>query len=1308
MDKQGNYHTCKALLDSGAQSNFLSPDFATKLHLPTENINREVCGVGSAFVTKRVNVTLSSLNSALTMPLHCLLLDSLPVYITSYNISNNKPLTTKLKQVNLADPDFSAGGSVHLVLGSGIFWTLLLPSRIYIGPSQPLLHETTLGWVVVSVTNDNAMHFNYFESANVIAGFAKLSTIEAKLEKFFNLEECVPSAESTEHECERFFTETTTIADDGKFVVRLPFKSDPSALGDSKRLALKRLFCLERKFTKNPKLKKMYTDFINEYKELGHMTKIDPLKDPAQSSYYIPHLGVLRDNRLTTKLRVVFDASAKTTTGVSLNDLLHVGPIIQDDLFTLLVRFRENSIAIAGDVTKMYRMVWIHQDDRKYQRILWRENPCDVIDTYELNTVTYGTRPASFLAIRCLHESANQVEAKSRPVGATSIKKDFYVDDYLSSDPTVDKARQKKSEVEEILIPHGYKLRKWASNCPDVFDTSEQSVEPLYLNPKEDVAVLGLEWLSTSDHFYFAGLTEKYVRKASYTKRTILSDSSSLFDPLGLVSPIIVRAKLILQKMWQLKLEWDETVPDPLYSEWSQLLEEIPTLQNLKVKRCLGLVNDNDEIIIHGFCDASMKAYGACIYFTSETRSTKTSNLICSKSRVAPLGSSKTRKTTQVKSITLPRLELCAMLLLAELLKKVLQALSQKLIKAYCWSDSTISLHWINKNPQCWETFVANRVAKIQKITNETGIIWNHVPSPDNPADIVSRGTSTEKLLKSNLWWHGPDWIMSDSSSWPKSPPRLPEHIPDTMPLKITLFMQVQVPLALLKTCSSFTKAARILAICLRYVLKLKQRIGPVKPKETKAMLFRRLKTKKKVPVDKLTSKEVDYAIKTLIKSAQSECFNEELQALSKIDGTLKGSSNLRTLCPFLDPDGLLRVGGRLTNAPLTQDRKHPLILPSEHRITELILQEEHLRLLHAPPNLLLAQVRRKFWPLRGRQLVKRTVRKCLTCAKARPMTINQVMAPLPPERVTPNQVFENVGIDNTGPILVRSSNRKSSEILKAYLCVFTCFATKANHLEIVTSLTTEAFISALKRFVSRRGVPQCIYSDNSKTFVGANSELQNAFNRAIKSYELSKYLCHNHIEWKFIPPRSPHFGGLWEASIRSFKSHFRKAVGKQKLTLEEAMTLSTQIEAVLNSRPITSLSSDPNDLEALTPGHFLIGKPLMSFPTKSTTSMATEKPLGKWKQSTKILSQFWKRWNTEYLQNLQTLPKWYKSKGSLAIGSLVALKDNKHPPLFWKFGRVQKLHLSRDGKPRVATLKTAHGQVVRAITGLSPLPSVD
>lgn len=406
-----------------------------------------------------------------------------------------------------------------------------------------------------------------------------------------------------------------------------------------------------------------------------------------------------------------------------------------------------------------------------------------------------------------------------------------------------------------------------------------------------------------------------------------------------------------------------------------------------------------------------------------------------------------------------------------------------------------------------------------------------------------------------------------------------------------------------------------------------------------------------------------------------------------------------------------MRVGGRLKHSDLSYETKHQLIILARNLFTQLVIEHEHLKLLHAGPQATLGAVRLRYWPLGARNVVRKTIHKCITCFKAKPHASQQIMSDLPSCRVKPSRPFSISGVDYCGPIFIREGKRRNAKKSKAWIAIFVCLATKAAHIELVSDLSTERFLNALKRFISRRGRPLNIFSDNGTNFVGANRELEELrelFNGEKFRHSIVNKMAEEAITWHFIPPKAPHFGGLWEAAVRSTKYHLHRIAANESLTFEEVSTLLTQIEAILNSRPITPLSSDPDDYSYITPGHFLIGDALVSYPEPNLQEIPMNR-LSRWQRIEQMRQHFWRRWTVDYLHQLQQRTSWKQSKGTpIEPDQMVVVQESNQPPQSWLMGRVTAIHPGDDGVVRAASVRTIKRVFKRPANKLCVLPISD
>ncbi|XP_065089275.1 uncharacterized protein LOC135710594 [Ochlerotatus camptorhynchus] len=692
----------------------------------------------------------------------------------------------------------------------------------------------------------------------------------------------------------------------------------------------------------------------------------------------------------------------------------------------------------------------------------------------------------------------------------------------------------------DLMHSAGLTLRKWNSNCEEILLHVPEHLRDdrtiLTLESADStVKTLGLQWEPRTDCYHFS--TPKWTESGIITKRIVLSDISRLFDPLGLIGPVIVQAKLFVQELWKRECNWDDPLSNDLLETWLEYRRNMIGLDGLTVPRWVGVTKSLKRVELHGFCDASKKAYGACIYIkTISEDDTVEVRLFTTKSRVAPLENLKKKKT----SLSIPRLELSSALLLAHLFEKVINSIRMT-VESYFWTDSTIVKHWLASIPSRWKEFVANRVSEIQHITKDG--TWNHVSGTENPADIISRGMAPPQLQYESLWWHGPHWLLQDEANWPTSEPN--QSV-------VAAALQGIEPSEIFSLRSSLRDLVWLIAYIRRFSFNAKVANRGCRKQGS------------------LTLVERDDGLRMLVRLAQKECFPQEYADLLK-DREVQGSSRIASLNPKI-VDGIICVGGRLRNAKIPTSRKHPYILDHRHPLTMLIMTEYHENLFHAGQQLLVSSVRGKYWPTNIRNLARKVIHDCVRCFRTKPKVHEQLMADLPSERVTPCTPFQRVGIDLCGPFLVAYPQRRARPV-KCFVVVFICLVTKAVHLELVADLTTQAFLASLRRFSSRRGKPVIIMCDNAKNFVGAKRELEQLRKLFISQEfqdSVTRDAANDNIEFRFIPARSPNFGGLWESAVKSFKTLLKRTIGSRSLLYDEFQTLLTQIESVLNSRPLT------------------------------------------------------------------------------------------------------------------------------------------
>lgn len=688
----------RALIDPCSQASFISGSLCQRLKLKVQKVDVPIKGTGGVLlstVTKSAEVIIKSrLNSDFTCKVDALILSK----VSSYKPPSMKTslVLPHLEGLVLADPQYMDKNHIDMLLGASVYSRIVLGTVIKGKVNEPIATSSALGWLLSGDTPSSGTP----NSSSLIAlHISQDYNLDQLLQRFW-LQEEVPVVSlytKDEQKCDDHFVRTHTRDQKGRYVLRLPFKDVENlqaidlrqSFYPSQRMLLK----MEKGFISDPKLKNTYHHFLQEYEELGHMSRLSSDEmNYNLNRFYLPHHGVWKEKSSTTKLRTVFNGSLKLSSGLSLNDLLHSGPNLLPNLADLIINWRNYKFVFLADIEKMFRQILIHPDDQHYQSILWRFDPSEPIHTYKLNTVTYGLVCSPFLANRTIKQLAVD-HMFEHPWGAEVLRTEIYMDDVLSGGHTISEALKKQKSTRDLLALGGFPLRKWLSNHLELL--KDISSESLAVDPKSfsdsnlDISVLGLSWHPIEDTFYFN--LRDMETPPELTKRTVLSRIARLFDPLGWLAPVVIKAKIIMQLLWQEKKGWDDEIDAEYQIMWNKWENELSQINQFKLPRW-NSYNPQAEIVeIHGFADASKMAYGASLYLRVVDGDQVFVTLLLAKSKVAPL-----------KGLTIPRLELAAAHLLTKLAKHYLKITTLNISSTHLWSDSTDVLQWLKGHPSRW------------------------------------------------------------------------------------------------------------------------------------------------------------------------------------------------------------------------------------------------------------------------------------------------------------------------------------------------------------------------------------------------------------------------------------------------------------------------------------------------------------------------------------------------------------------------------------------------------------------------------
>ena len=1284
---QGQQLQARAFLDPGAGLSLISSRVAHLLELPLESSRTAFTTVqgtqcqGSRYIT---NLTISPLHSSRDFQCRPAVVQTVTEKIPNKMLPPVHEFP-HLLGLQLADPTFNVPGRVDILLGADL-WIQLQGKAppITASASEPGAQDTVFGWVLAGPIPSRSSGPRDITTCHLQPPMSN-DELYSMAYHFWLAESPPEEKQSTtqvEQQVEQQYRDTFSYSPTScRYQVTLPRKPDCPPLGESRPQAVQRYYSNEKAILR----KGVHQEFqsqIQGYLDAEHAEPVPP-EDLDHPHFYLPMHSVSKQSSTSTKLRVVFDGSASSSSGVSLNHLLQVGPTIHPPLADILIRFRTYPVALTADVAKMYREVELLPSDRDLHRFVWRPTPQDSLRDYRMTRVTFGVSASPYLAIRTLQQTAKD-HATDHPTAFNHIHSSFYVDDLLAGAETADQAMELFSTLRSILQRGGFNLCKWRSSDSTVLQSIPQDLQEKLLTkdsttlqPSSQPKALGLQWDSGKDCMSPSiHLPSQY----STTKRGIISDVSKTFDVLGWICPAVLPMKILFQSLWERDQEWDGSAPPEVITEHAIWREQLPCLSGKQISRCY--TARHHHILtqeLQGFSDASQRAFGAVVYVrTTYLDHQPTIALVTAKTKVAKRHS----------NLTIPKLELSGAVLLTKLLINCSAVLNIPLSNVTAWTDSSIVLNWLDGQPRDFPRFVGNRVSFILEHTHPQ--TWQHIPTGDNPADCASRGMTPQELLHHQLWWQGPTWLKEDPIPLPHQPPRRAPPPLQTQPLHATI-KQAEFAVLFENRSNNYNLIVSMVAWWLRFLSRLKD--GRPDPD---------IRLKCLSPLEHQTAEQ------WLFRQSQRRSFPKEQLALSK-GFRVSASSRLQALTPTIDKMGIIRVGGRLGNSELSISQQHPVILDGRDSLIKKLFLSEHIRLSHCGPTLLLCHTNNQLHVLGAKRLSRDTCSSCIPCRRVNPRPTPQLMGDLPLGRSLSQQpAFTNTGMDFAGPITIKLSHTRRPVKVEAYICIFICLATKAIHLEVTSDLTTEAFTACLKRFVSRRNCPQTLHCDNGPNFVGARKELQQLYSFLASSendHIIRQFLLKQRVTWSHIPAASPHFGGLWESAVRSLKKHLRRLMGNLLLTYEELHTITCQIEACLNSRPLTPLHSHSQDgIPPLTAGHFLFLNAPSAYPTDPTMP---EEPqlLKRWQQCQSVVLHFWARWSMEYLHTLQSRTKWQGIKPNLLVGDIVIFKPREHFCCRWPIAKITQVYPGPDGLVRVALIQPAIGEArKRPVTKLSLL----
>lgn len=1058
----------------------------------------------------------------------------------------------------------------------------------------------------------------------------------------------------------------------GQWVAPLPFREPRYRLPDNRQQVLKRATILDNSLRKNPIKCEHALTFMQRIFDAKHAELAPPLKEDEEC-WFLPIFSVYHPKK-PDQVRMVFDSSAQCNS-VSLNNVLLTGPDFTNSLLGVLLRFRLDNIGAMADIQQMFHCFKVREDHRNYLRFFWYldNNPQKQLVEYRMCVHVFGNSPSPAVATYGLRRTAHIAEDKYGSDVRSFVERNFYVDDGLISMSSPEEIVSLMERTKQALLEEGgLRLHKFVSNSSDVmshFPTEDLAKDLMSLDLiKENLPIqrsLGLSWNLRTDSFTFRlSLDEK-----PYTRRGVLSCLNSFYDPIGFVAPVLVRGKLLLRKFIEESTDWDQHLPEQYQVEWDQWKQQLPFLENLEIPRPYLPVSPEKlfKREVHVFTDASEEAIATVAFLRAEDQD---GNLHCGfimgKGKVAPK-----------KAVTIPRLELCAAVLGIEISKIIKEQLDIDPKEMHFHTDSKVVLGYIYNRTRRFYTYVSNRVEKIHKVSSPEQ--WSYVPSEHNPADQATRPVSVESM-KNSLWLCGPkQWFHQYQNTVKTADETVPlEHeLVDSESDKeirpILTVKKLHIGESSLGT-GKFTKYSTWNGL-VAGIARLKH-IARAWSGTSQCRGWHSCNKAKDVKLYLETEKHI-------IREVQNEAFLEEIRCIRENKDLNRGSSLLK-LHPFLDSDGIVRVGGRLSKSDLSNHERNPIIIPGKHHIATLLVRHYHQLTKHQGRHFTEGSIRSAgYWITGAKRIVSSVIYNCVTCRKMRRKPEHQIMADLPQDRLSPGPPFSSVGVDTFGPWEVAARRTRGGLAhAKRWAVMFSCLSSRAVHIEVVEEMSSSSFINALRRFVAIRGRVQEFRSDRGTNFVGSTESL--GFHTInVGDGPVGQFLLDNRAVWIFNPPYSSHMGGAWERMIgltrRILDSLLITGTAK-KLTHETLVTFLAEACAIINSRPLVPVPTDPEYPFILTPYTLLTqktdkgGEPPGPFDEKDAFK-------AQWKRVQLLADLFWKRWRREYLVTLQSRQKWTQHQKNLSVGDVVLLKDISAHRCDWKMAVVDQVFPSLSDK---------------------------
>ncbi|XP_062585397.1 uncharacterized protein LOC134247072 [Saccostrea cucullata] len=1289
-----------AILDDQSNRSLASPDLFDVMNItsePTKYTLTSCSGNTVRYGRRAHGLMVRSVDGSVIYELPSLIeCDDLPNELSEVPTPDVAKSFDHLRDISSLIPEFDPNSKIQLLIGRDLPEAHHIKQQI-VGPKgTPYALELGLGWVIIGEVCLGKIHPRDSVCVNKVSILGNGSaTCNEPCQSYLHIKDHISTSTSAlsdrDFRGDNVFTKTlrddevglsvedrvflklmdTSFEKDeeGFWTAPLPFRQLPDYLPNNKPQAYRRAQILHCSLQKDPVKKEQFVTFMRKVLDSGAAEEAPSSSESDSPCWYLPLFGV-QNPKKPGQVRGVFDSSA-VFEGTSLNGMLMSGPDMVNSLLGILLRFRKNEVAMTADIEQMFYRFRVNEKHRDFLRFYWYRNndPDDILIEYRMTAHVFGNSPSPAIATYGLRKTVENADLDVKDF----VNRNFYVDDGLISLPSETDAISLMKRTQSTMQSEGkLRLHKITSNkrtVMDAFDPSDHGENLKEIDSDDTVhRSLGLCWSLNDDTFRFTIPAEE----KPFTRRGLLSHVNSLFDPLGFIAPITLSGKILLREVTSTGTDWDTPLQSEHLQKWTEWISSLQILKDVTIPRMLSHVSISiaKTVEVHIFCDASEKAIAASAYLkVTDNDGHSSVRFLMGKGKLAPS-----------RGHTIPRLELCAAVLATE----IAQIISIQLdipLECMCYnSDSRVVLGYVSNRTRRFYSYVSNRVDRILKISSADQ--WNYISTDRNPADSCTRSISYNTDIMQLPWIVGPQWLCEakriddDSESFSLIEPDNDVEVRPLMTKSSTgPYLPSQLGTERFERFSSWKSL-------IRAVMTLQK-------------LARKLQTSQNSQQDTESTSHIDDVQKAeclVLRELQKEHFQRDIEFIMD-EKPLPRDSKITQLSPFLDKSGLLRVGGRINAAANQVPAKevNPIILPKGSHITCLIIRDFHEKTKHQGRLFTEGAVRTGgYWAIGAKRVISSLIHKCVTCRKLRRYRETQKMADVPAERLIPGPPFTSIGIDAFGPWeIVTRKTRGGAANSKRWAILFTCLVSRAVHIEVIEEMSSSSFINALRRFLAIRGPVKLIRSDRGTNFIGAAEEMKVNTIRVEKG-PVQEFLETSGITWKFNVPHASHMGGIWERIIgitrRILDSMLLESRFKP-LTHEVLVTFMCEVCAIINSRPITPISTDPEEPLVINPSMILTGK-VDFLPVISHSLDIKDVHRAQWKHAQVLADIFWQYWKREYLKTLQSRRIWKDRQPNVKPGDVVIVKDSAVHRNYWPMGIVEKTFASDDGLVRKVQIR--------------------